>query len=47
MGSVHEVQCEIFYHISLSYFAIRNISDKTCREYQNTHFMFDTAFRKS
>ena len=25
---------------------IRNVSDKSCRENQNTHFMFDNVFSK-
>jgi len=25
---------------------MRNISDKICREYQNTHFMFNNCFWK-
>jgi hypothetical protein len=38
----------IFMIISLSVLLrIRNVSDKNCRENQNTHFMFDTFFRKS
>jgi hypothetical protein len=30
----------------LSYLAqlMRNVSDKSCREYQNTHFMFNNFF---
>jgi len=26
---------------------MKNISDKCCRETQNTHFMFNNSFRKS
>ena len=36
-----------FYHISLSFFRMRNASDKSCRANQNTHFMFNNFFRTS
>jgi hypothetical protein len=34
------------YHTSLKLLRMRNVSDKSCRENQNTHFVFKT-FRKS
>jgi len=34
----------IFRHISLSSSKIKNASDKSCRENQNTHFMFNIFF---
>ena len=39
---------EIFDHISLNSFGTRNVSDKSCRRNQNTHFVFNNFFsRKS
>jgi hypothetical protein len=34
----------IFDHISLSYSGMRDVSDKSCRENQNTHCMFSNLF---
>ena len=45
-GYLHEDQAT-FIIISCSVLRMRNISDKSCRENQNTHFMFDTFFFKS
>jgi len=43
-GTLHEDQF-IFVIISRSFlFRMRNVSDKRCRENQNTHFMFSTFF---
>jgi len=39
-GTLQEDQYIFFYHILL------NSSDKSCRENQNTHFMFNNYFRK-
>ena len=36
----------IYENILLKYFVIRNISDKTCRKYENTHFVFNNVFPK-
>jgi hypothetical protein len=44
MGTLHELKraCSI---ISRSGFlGMRNVSDKSCREYQNTHFLFRNFF---
>jgi len=47
MGTVPEDQ-NTFFIVSLSViFRMRNVSDKSNRENQNTHFMFDTALPKS
>jgi len=37
----------IFDHSSLISFKMRNFSDKSCRENQNTHFTFSNFFFKS
>jgi hypothetical protein len=34
----------IYDNISLDSFIMRNVSDKTCRENQNTHFMISIFF---
>ena len=40
--------CVYIYDISLIFLRMRNISVKSCREYQNTHFVFNNFFpRKS
>jgi len=42
VGTLHEDQC-IFFIISRSVpLRMRNVSDKSCRENQNTHFVFST-----
>jgi hypothetical protein len=46
MGTLYEDQYT-FFIISHSFFLrMRNISDKICRENQNTHFEFDNFFLK-
>jgi hypothetical protein len=35
---------EYIYDISLNSFTMRNISDSTCKEYQDTHFILNTFF---
>jgi hypothetical protein len=43
-GTLHEDQCT-FFIISRSFLLrMRNISDKSCRENQNTHFVFSNFF---
>jgi hypothetical protein len=45
VGTLHEGLCTFM----LSYWIIlkmRNVSDKCCRENQNTHFMFNDVFLK-
>jgi hypothetical protein len=36
----------IYDNILLAFLKIRNISDKSCRENQNIHFVFNTGFTK-
>jgi hypothetical protein len=46
-GILHEDVCT-FMKVSWSVLLrMRNVSDKSLREYQNTHFTFNTLFRKS
>ena len=46
-GTLHEYQC-IFLIISRwILLRMRNVSDKSCRENQNTHFLFNNVFRES
>jgi len=44
MGTLHEDQytCLVISHSFLS--RMRNVSDKTCRENQNPHFIFNNFF---
>ena len=43
-GTLHEDQCT-FFIISCSVLRrMKNVSDKRCRENQNTHFMFNNFF---
>jgi len=35
-----------FYHISQVLLKMRNVSDKSCTEKQNTHFLFNKGFLK-
>ena len=37
----------IYDNILLAFLKMRNISDRSCRESQNTHFMFNRGFKKS
>ena len=47
MGTSHE-NLGIFVIISLWFlFRMRNVSDKSCRENQNTHFMFSNFFSQN
>jgi len=43
MGTLHEDQCTllILSHLVLR---MRNVSDKSCRANENTHFMFNNFF---
>jgi len=46
LGTSHEVQ-NTFLIISRSFLlGMRYFSDKSCRENQNTHFMFNNVFSK-
>jgi hypothetical protein len=50
--SVKKIQISLKSHKNNGYLAwkpmcMRNVSDKICRENQNTHFMFNNFFRKS
>jgi hypothetical protein len=46
MGTLHEDLCT-FMILSRSVLRMRNISDKTCRKNQNTHFILSNFSRKS
>ena len=46
MGTLLEDQYT-FLNILLISFRMRNISEKSCRENQNTHFIFSDFFQKS
>ena len=44
-GTLHEDQCTFFFTVSRSILlGIRNVSDKSCRDNQNTHFVFSDFF---
>jgi len=43
-GALHEDPHTFFYHISMNYLRMRNVSDKSCRENQNTHCMCSLTF---
>ena len=40
MGTLHEDQCTFFIMPRSVRGRMRNVSDKSCRENQNTHFIF-------
>jgi hypothetical protein len=47
-NTLNEDQCTFMMTSRSVLFGMRNISDKSCRESQNTHFVFsDLFFRKS
>jgi hypothetical protein len=41
--ALHEDQCTIFIISRSLLLRMRNVADKRCREYQNTHFMFSSV----
>jgi len=43
MGTLNEDQYT-FLFISFSFLRMRNVSDKSCRENHNTHFVFSNFF---
>jgi hypothetical protein len=43
-GTLHEHPCTSMIVSRRIIFKMENISDKSCRENQNTHFMFSTLF---
>jgi len=44
-GTLYEDQYT--FRLSLSFLlGMKNVSDKCCTEYENTHFMFNKSFRK-
>jgi len=49
MGTLHEDQYTFLIISRSALLGMRNVSDKSCRENQNTHFMFSDFFspRKS
>jgi hypothetical protein len=44
MGNLHEDQIYSFDHISLNSCLNEKVSDISCRENQNTHFVFNNIF---
>jgi len=46
MGTVHEDICTVVIMSHQNLLKIRNVSDKGCRENQNTHFMFSNTLQK-
>jgi hypothetical protein len=46
MGTVHEDICTVVIISHHNLLKIRDVSDKGCRESQNTHFMFSNVFQK-
>jgi hypothetical protein len=47
MGTLHEDQYTFAIISRSDLLRMRNVSDKSCRENQNTHFMFSNFFSKS
>ena len=45
-GTFHEDQYKFLIISATFLLRIRNVSDKSCREYQNTHFIFNNFFPK-
>jgi hypothetical protein len=45
-GTLHEDHQTFFIISRLILLRMRNVSDKSCRENQNTHFMFSNVFPK-
>jgi len=45
-GTLHEGQCTFMTVSRLILYIMRNVSDKSCRENQNTHFVFNNIFPK-
>ena len=45
-GTLHEDQYTFFIKSRSFPFRMRNVSDKSCRENQNTHFVFSNFFSK-
>jgi len=43
-GTLHEDQCTFFITSRSFLLKMRNVSDKSCRENQNTHFVFSNFF---
>jgi hypothetical protein len=43
-GTLHEERCTFCVIYCSFLFIMRNISDKSCRENQNTHFVFGNFF---
>jgi len=46
MGTVHKHQYAVLIISCSILLEMRNVSDKSCRENQNTHFMFNNSFSK-
>ena len=45
-GTLHEELCTFMAISRLILLRMRNVSDKSCRENQNTHFVFSNIFTK-
>jgi hypothetical protein len=43
-GILHEYQCTFWWYLAEFFFRTRNLSDKSCSENQNTHFVFNNVF---
>jgi len=46
MGTLHEKLCTLLITSRWIILTMRNFADKSCRENQNKHFMFNNAFLK-
>jgi len=46
MGTLREGQYTFMIISGLVLLRMRNVSDKTCKEFQNTHFIFSNFFFK-
>ena len=46
-GTSHEDRCTFMVIYRCILLAVRNVSDRSCREIQNTHFMFSNFFPKT
>ena len=47
MGTLHGDQCTVLGISCFFLLRMRNVSEKSCRENQNTHFVFSNFFLKS
>ena len=47
MGTLHDDQYTFFIIPHSLLLRLTNVSDKSCREHKNTHFMLNNLFQKS